>query len=151
MAEPEDSGSEVDLDYDSVDYDSHPSLPLALKEVRRRYEDEEDRRSTVETKTGILISIDAIIISVVALFNGIGSRFTTTVIGLAIGSAIIGLYILWPRNYERPGPNIGDIFGESQRDKHDFEKQFNNDYRAAVTTNMIKTIEGIWRSKFVLG
>lgn len=125
-----------DFGYDSVDYESHPSLSLALEEARNRYSDEEDRRRTVETKIGILVSIDAIIISVVSSLNGLGPITKTLSIFLAISSAAIGLYILWPRDYYRPGEEIGEIFGDAQREKHEFEKQYLNDYTGSVASNI---------------
>jgi len=121
--------------YDSVDYESFPSLSLALEEARNRYNDEEDRRRTIETKIGILVSVDAIIISLTASFGSIGTLLTVVVITLALTSILFGLYILWPREYHRPGGDIEDIFADAGREKADFEKQFLNDYRDAISSN----------------
>lgn len=122
--------------YDAVDYESHPSLSQALEEARNRYEDEEDRRRTIETKIGILISIDAIVISVLASFGEIVTNSNLLALFFALSSAAIGLHILWPRDYDRPGVDIEEIFGEAARETYEFEKQFLNDYRAAISTNI---------------
>ncbi|MFP9062571.1 hypothetical protein ACLI4R_18920 [Natrialbaceae archaeon A-chndr2] len=132
----DESDSQSDSGYDSANHDSHPSLGLTLQESRNLYEDEEDRRRTAETKIGILISLNAIVISIVASIEGIDGWWAISVIATALTSAAVGLYILWPQEYQRPGPDdINDIFADAQREQDDFQKQFINDYRAAISTN----------------
>jgi hypothetical protein len=130
-----DDDDEAGDEYDSVDYDTFPSLSLALEEARNRYSDEEDRRRTIETKIGILVSVDAIIISLIFSFDSIETLPTVLTITLALASILFGLYILWPRQYQCPGGDIEDIFADAGREKADFEKQFLNDYRKAITSN----------------
>lgn len=132
----EESASQSEIGYEKADQSTHPSLGLTLQEVRNLYEDEEARRRTIETKIGILVSINAIIITVVGSLGGISTWWSIFAIILALASVLIGLYILWPRKYQRPGPeDINDIFGDARYDPSAFKKQFINDYRASILSN----------------
>lgn len=126
------------ISYDEVDYETHPSLSLALDEAHKRYQDAEDRRRTVETKIGIIVSINAIIISIVASLGGFHPWGLTAIILLALASAGVGMYVLWPEAYERPGSDIEHIFGDAQMKPYEFEKQLVNDYREATSSNQQK-------------
>ena len=84
-----DDDDEAGDEYDSVDYDTFPSLSLALEEARNRYSDEEDRRRTIETKIGILVSVDAIIISLIFSFDRDASNGVNDNISISLNS-------IWP-------------------------------------------------------
>lgn len=108
-----------------IDPSEFTTLELTLEEARRHYDDEERRRDTVESKIGIVVTVDALLISFAALFNqGSGDGFgihplaLTLVLLPALVSAGYGLYTIRSRDYDRPGKPIMDF--------HDYSEYENN-------------------------
>jgi uncharacterized membrane protein len=58
-SDEEDGSSDVDLSQ------------LALEEIRLRYQEKSDRRTSVESKIGTVLTVDAIIVSVVSIFSSL--------------------------------------------------------------------------------
>lgn len=80
---------------------------LTLEEARRRYDDEESRRYGVERKIGTIITVNALIISIVGIFSSLGIFALCMVAALC--SVAIGLWTLRTRDYNRPGKSIDDF------------------------------------------
>jgi hypothetical protein len=127
-------GEETDP-FEEADYYSHPSLSLALEEVRNRYEDVEDRRRTVESKIGTVISVNAIVISLVGIFSSFPLYYKFFVSSFALVSVALGLWAIRPRDYHRPGVEVEELFGEAQKNPSTFEVYSLNDYRDAIENN----------------
>ncbi|MCU4716876.1 hypothetical protein [Halapricum hydrolyticum] len=80
---------------------------IALEEARLRFQEESERRNSVESKMGTILTVDAIIVSVVGLFENL----TFLLIGamaVALISVIIGIHGLRVRDYHTPGKDIDD-------------------------------------------
>ncbi|WP_306056998.1 hypothetical protein [Natronococcus wangiae] len=118
-----------------VDYNSHPSLSKTLEEMRFRYNDEEDRKRSIGTKIGIVLTVNAIIISYVITIRELSALSKTVILLLAFASAASCLYALRPRRYSRPGESIDDLPYEAFQEPHEFDEQFIWDYHKAVKEN----------------
>ena len=127
-------------DRDVIDPSEFPSLELTLKEARRQYDDEEIRRDTVENKIGIVVTVDALLISFGALFNqGLPSLLLVVILIPALVSAGLGLHAIRSRNYERPGKNIWDFYDYSEYDDVGAQReQLLLDYVSATSGNKKK-------------
>jgi len=111
---------------------------LTLEEARRRYDDEEQRRTSVESKTGTVVTIDALIISLTGIFRqqmNLTQQSLVLVVLPAMVSAAIGLWVLRTRDYGRPGKKIEDFheYAEMTHEKQ-VEKQL-LDYEVATSNN----------------
>jgi len=98
---------------DTDDDESGDSSPdairdITLEEARRRYNDEETRRSGVESKIGTIITVDALIISIVGIFSDVGLYAILSMVA-ALFSVGLGLWTLRTRDYNRPGKPIDDF------------------------------------------
>jgi len=127
-------------DRDVIVPSEFPSLELTLKEARRQYDDEEIRRDTVENKIGIVVTVDALLISFGALFNqGLPSLLLVVILIPALVSAGLGLHAIRSRNYERPGKNIWDFYDYSEYDDVGAQReQLLLDYVSATSGNKKK-------------
>lgn len=89
-----------------------PTRELTLEEARRRYDDEERRRESVESKIGTVVTIDAFIISLTGIFYqqmNLSPQSLMFVVLPGMISAAIGLWVLRTRSYGRPGKKIEDF------------------------------------------
>jgi hypothetical protein len=127
-------------DRDVIDPSEFPSLELTLKEARRQYDDEEIRRDTVENKIGIVVTVDALLISFGALFNqGLPSLLLVVILIPALVSAGLGLHAIRSRDYERPGKNIWGFYDYSEYDDVGAQReQLLLDYVSATSGNKKK-------------
>ena len=103
---PNDSDTEPETTLDTF-----PTRELTLEEARRRYDDEERRRESVETKIGTVVTIDALIISLTGIFYqqmNLSPQSLIFVVLPCMISAGIGLWVLRTRSYGRPGKKIED-------------------------------------------
>jgi len=127
-------------DRDVIDPSEFPTLELTLEEARRQYDDEETRRDTVENKIGIVVTVDALLISFGALFNqGLHSILLAVILLPALVSAGLGLHAIRSRDYERPGKNIWDFYDYSEYDGVDSQReQLLLDYVRATGENKKK-------------
>lgn len=107
---------------------------LTIEEARRRYDNEEARRTSVESKIGTIITIDALIISLVSVFPS-EEILTTAGIILALVSVILGLWAFRKREYNRPGKSLGDFLQYGDISIEEQRKQILFDYIVAVEGN----------------
>jgi nitrogen fixation-related uncharacterized protein len=116
-------GTESD-DRDIISPEDFSTLELTLEEARRQYDDEERRRAAVENKIGIVVTVDALLISFGALFSQDLHLFLLVlVMAPALASAGIGLYAIRSRDYERPGKDIWDFHDYSAFDDEDNQRE----------------------------
>ncbi|WP_154019097.1 hypothetical protein [Halococcus agarilyticus] len=107
----EENTSENDKFKDTVRLGDEETEKLVLSEVRRRYEFEESRRESVESKTNILIGINALLASLVTVFS-FALIPTLVIIAMVVVSIVLSIYVLKPRKYDVPGKeNIDDFMG----------------------------------------
>lgn len=107
-----------------IDPTNFPTLELTLEEVRRRYDDEEARRDTVENKISIVVTVDALLISFGTLFNqGYRPLALGAILIPALVSAGLGLYAIRSRDYERPGKEIWDFYDYSEFNDVDAQRE----------------------------
>jgi len=124
-------------DHDDTDEDDDASEPirdLTLEEARRRYDDEESRRYGVESKIGTIITVDALIISIVGIFSSLGP-FAILSMATALCSVGIGLWTLRTRDYNRPGKPIDDFLQYGDMTESAQRKQLLFDYIVALDGN----------------
>jgi hypothetical protein len=107
---------------------------LTLEEARRRYDDEESRRYGVESKIGTIITVDALIISIVGIFSSLGI-FAILSMVTALCSVAIGLWTLRTRDYNRPGKSIDDFLQYGDMTEAAQRKQLLFDYIVALDGN----------------
>ena len=135
----EDEAEESD-ERDIIDPSDFPTLELTLEEARRRYDDEESRRDTVENKIGIVVTVDALLISFGAIFSqGIHPLALVLIMFHALVSAGLGLHAIRSRSYERPAKDIWNFYDYSDYDgKSDQQEQLLLDYVRAAGKNKEK-------------
>jgi nitrogen fixation-related uncharacterized protein len=131
--------SEID-ERDIIDPKDFPTLELTLEEARRQYDDEERRRAAVENKIGIVVTVDALLISFSALFGqDLHSLLLVVVLVPALASAGLGLYAIRSRVYDRPGKPIRDFHDYSAFDDDNGQReQLLLDYEATTGENKKK-------------
>jgi hypothetical protein len=89
---------------DDIDLENHTSLDEGIVELRRVYNEEEERRKSLETKIGGLIAVNGVIISLLQL-SSTGQSYTileTIVLFLFIISTVLCLWNILPKGYEKP-------------------------------------------------
>ena len=120
-------------------HENFPTLELTLEEARRRFDDEELRRETVESKIGIVVTVDALLISFGALVSQELHPLALVLVLLpALASAGYGLHSIRSRDYDRPGKEIDD-FHEYGNEYDDVEAQRERhllDYEDSVKSNI---------------
>jgi hypothetical protein len=125
-----------------IDPEDFETLELTLEEARRKYEEEESRRGAVEQKIGIVVTIDALIVSV----NGIYSELTPILLFIstipALVSAALGLWTIRSQKYVKPAKEIEDFYAYAEMSVAEQREQLLLDYINAtaknITTNDIK-------------
>ncbi|WP_147435873.1 hypothetical protein [Haloarcula sp. Atlit-47R] len=96
--------ADIDIElYDDQNVDSSVRREI-LEEARRRFDDEINRRSTLESKLGIVFALDGAIVALL----GSGLQSTSTLFfklaaAFALVSAGLGLLALRQYEYQRPG------------------------------------------------
>ena len=129
--------NQSDDERDVVSPEEFKTLELTLDEARRQYDDEESRREAVEGKIGIVVTVDALLISVVALFADTLNPFVRLVVlAPALASTVIGLYAIRSRHYDRPGKAIEDFHDYSEFENvGDQREQLLLDYVVSTVSN----------------
>jgi len=125
---------------DIINPEDFSTLELTLEEARRQYDDEERRRTAVENKIGIVVTVDTLLISFAALFSqDLHPILLVTVMIPALASAGLGLYAVRSRDYERPGKDIWDFHEYSEFDDEDTQReQLLLDYETTTGGNQEK-------------
>ena len=111
------------------------SISETLEEARNLYQDSERRRSTIDNKTSIIITINALIIGFASLESQ-SSLFLETSIVLALVSLFIGLLEMFIVHYRRPGKDIDDFY--------QYTKMSSEDLQDELLLSYITTIENNW-------
>lgn len=89
---------------DSFDLEDHASLDEGVVELRRAYNEEEERRKSLETKIGGLVAINGVVLSLLQT-SSTGQSYTTleaVVLSLFIISTVLCLWNILPKGYEKP-------------------------------------------------
>lgn len=84
-------------------------LDVSLEELRRRYDDEERRRTSVDNKIGGLLALDGILVTLIGLSGEISSSqpiWHIVTLVLLGGSLFICATQLLGREYQRPVNNL---------------------------------------------
>lgn len=116
---------------------------VVLEEARRRDDAESSRSTVVESKIGTIVTIDALIISIMGAVSNISGVGRLISILPAILSAAIGLVALRRRKYRSPGRAIDDFH---EYLKLDFESQIDRLLKSYITT--IEHNETLTNSKY---
>lgn len=117
-----DSGNDVDLSQ------------LALEEIRLRYQEESNRRNSVESKIGTVLTVDAIIVSVVSIFSNLNIMHYTAM-AVALFSVFNGISALWVRDYHSPGLEIEDYLQYIDDPLEPVQRELVKSYLTVITGN----------------
>lgn len=127
MSESEDLGS----------LDSNEMVDLtefSLNEVRLRYQEEEGRRKSAEAKIGTVLTVDALLVSVVSIFSTLNYILVISMV-LALLSVYIGMTALWVRDYTTPGLDIDDYLQYIENPPEDIQREILKSYMTSITGN----------------
>lgn len=120
-----------------IDRSQFPSLDEMLHEARRRYDDEENRRANIESKIGILATLDALVISLNGLFPSLTGWLLMTILLPALLSAALGLIAIRPKPHLRPAGDLGDFYGEARKSPDRQKDELLRDYIESTEKNAI--------------
>lgn len=120
-----------------------PGLSVTLAEARRRYDDEEAQRNSVESKTGLVFGVNALIISLVSTIFDAGFLLTILVLLPALVSSYFGLRILAIRDFKRPAKDIGEFYQYAKKDEAVVSDELLNAYMDSTKYNTEKTDEKV--------
>lgn len=121
-SDEEDGSSDVDLSQ------------LALEEIRLRYQEESDRRTSVESKIGTVLTVDAIIVSVVSIFSSLNIMHYAAM-AVALISVVNGISALWVRDYHRPGLDEEDYLQYIDDPPEPVRRELVKSYLTVITGN----------------
>lgn len=117
-----------------VHQDDFDPSQLALEEIRLRYQEESERRTSIEAKLGIVLTVDAIIVSIVSIFSSL-SLLHYLAMGLALVSVFIGITALWVRDYHTPGLDIEDYLQYIDEPPHPVRRELVKSYLTVISGN----------------
>ena len=133
---PTTSSEKTKQTHGKPDTSEFQSINLALDEIRRRYDDEEQRRSSVDNKSIGLGSLDAVIISVMSISSDTQTGlFTVLVLLLLTISIILALVNIRRQTYHRPFSQTGHIYAYADDPAPEFNSQVLNLYIICVSKN----------------
>jgi len=135
MTDSPDESENSKNDVNGIDLNDFPTLSTTLSEARERYNEEESRREAVESKIGIVITVDALIISLASIFQNISGLVVGLLLLPALASAGLGLYGIKSREYNNPGKDIGDFYQYSKMGEKEQKDQLLLDYITSTTKN----------------
>jgi hypothetical protein len=107
---------------------------LALEEIRLRYQEESDRRTSVESKIGTVLTVDAIIVSVVSIFSSLNIMHYAAM-AVALISVVNGISALWVRDYHRPGLDEEDYLQYIDNPPEPVRRELVKSYLTVITGN----------------
>lgn len=127
--------SDSDRERQSTSPDEQTDLhDISLAEIRLRYQEEENRRTATEAKIGIVLTVNAIIISVISVFSDLNVLHYVAM-GLALASVIIGILALWVRDYHQPGKETEDHLQYIDDPPANFKRELIKSYITVITGN----------------
>lgn len=125
-----------DSDEDSIDLSNFPGLEQALTEARRRFDNEESRRDNIERKIGIVVTVDALLISLGSLFLESGEELLSAVtLTPALLSALVGLIVIRPKNYKNPLRDPSEYYSYAGFEEEELHDKFLLSYMSAIQFN----------------
>lgn len=129
--------TDADTESDEFSLDDWDTLELTLEEARRRYDNEEARRDSVESKIGTVVTVDALIISFGGLFSDLHVFLILVVTFPAVVSAGLGLYGIRSRKYGKPGYDIVDFHEYQDMQETQQREQFLLAYEVTTDDNAV--------------
>jgi len=119
------------------DSENFPGIEDTLVEARRRFDNEESRRDSIEQKIGIILTADALLISLGTLFLGEKNQIQLLISLLpALISALIGLFVIRPKNYSNPLKPANEYYGYARKESGDLHDTFLLAYTQAISYNV---------------
>ncbi|WP_142857852.1 hypothetical protein [Salinigranum halophilum] len=107
---------------------------LALDEIRLRYQEESDRRTAVEAKIGTVLTVDAIIVSIIGIFSNL-TLLLLGAMGVAIFSVINGILALRLRDYHTPGKDEDDYLQYIDNPPEQIRRELVKSYLTSIVGN----------------
>jgi len=107
---------------------------LTLEEIRLRYQEESDRRTSVESKIGTVLTVNAIIVSVVSIFSSLNIVHYAAM-AVALISVVNGISALWVRDYYRPGLDEEDYLQYIDDPPDRIRRELVKSYLTVITGN----------------
>lgn len=107
---------------------------IALDEARLRYQEETERRNSVESKIGTILTVDAIIVSVVGLFQNL-SWLLVLAMAAALFSVLLGIYGLRVQDYLTPGKDVEDYLQYIDDPPEPIQRELLKSYMTSITGN----------------
>jgi len=125
-----------DADQD-INPNDFPGIEETLTEARRRFDNEESRRDSIEQKIGVILTADALLISLGTLLLGEENQ-AQTLISLvpALVSALIGLFVIRPKDYSNPLKPADEYYGYARQESEDLHDTFLLAYTQAIGHNV---------------
>lgn len=101
---------EKENELEKLDLKNHPSLEDGIEELRRLYDEEEDRRKSVEAKTSGIIAINGVILGIIqaTLMQNMSDFSSSLVLSAFSVSTILSIRNLRSINYWR-SINVNNI------------------------------------------
>ncbi|MFC7115840.1 hypothetical protein ACFQH2_14015 [Natronoarchaeum sp. GCM10025703] len=112
-----------------------PSSTSGLEEARRRFDLEQERSDVIENKAGTVFALNAIIITVTSIIEGLSSHSTVIIIFLSMLSAGQALRVLSVYDYQRPMQNARNISRYINFSKEEFDRKFIELYIESTENN----------------
>lgn len=133
--EPPDTTADAREQPPAPDLAETASIELVLEELRRRYDDVEERRSAIDEKATRLLTLNAVLISILGTLTSVRDPVTIGAVGLLLISGGIALLSIRTREYARPLATVGHVYAYSNDSKDDFRASFAELYESAITNN----------------
>lgn len=123
--------------------DQFPSLSIALEEARRRFDQEKQRRNSLESKASIVIGADALIVALATSFLNVHVFLLLAILILAMASAYFSLQVLELQQYARAGKEIDDFVQYAKESPSEATKQLLISYINATERNRRKNSDKV--------
>lgn len=132
--EGSDEKEDGNSDGDGSSSDDVDLSQLALEELRLRYQEEAERRTSVESKIGTVLTVDAIIVSVVSIFSNLNIMHYAAM-AVALISVFNGIIALRVRDYHSPGLDIEDYLQYIDNPPEPVRRELVKSYLTVITGN----------------
>jgi uncharacterized membrane protein len=117
----------------------YPSRALALEEIRFQYFEEERRRSSLESKSGIFMGYVGIIITIISVFTSFQIQLLYPFYIFMAISFIFGIWVIKPTYYPSPHKEAEDFFGYAKKERETLLHQFLLNYVGVLPDCVKKT------------
>lgn len=133
--------SQEDTGIETPDIQDSESLGSALDEIRRRYDDEERRRSSINTDISGMLGLNTLLFSIITALQGQGNpqhvlyaQLILILSGLLSFLAPVFGHRIWGK-YSRPLQSPGHIYAKAQKSKSEFNDDFLELYAESCADN----------------